>query len=60
MTVMLDRMRAVLMLLQIDRLGATSIEYALIASFISIIVVGWATFVGTTISNFFTQVGNGF
>ena len=40
--------------------GATAIEYALIAVFISILVVGWATFVGTAVSNFFTAVGNGF
>ena len=43
-----------------DRSAATSIEYALIAAFISIMVVGWATFVGTAVSDFFTAVGNGF
>jgi pilus assembly protein Flp/PilA len=42
-----------------DRSGATSIEYALIAVFISILVVGWATFVGTSISQFFVDAGNG-
>lgn len=42
-----------------DRCGATAIEYALIAVFISILVVGWATFVGTSISQFFVDAGNG-
>lgn len=58
---MMDRiMRVVLTPLRIDRSGATSIEYALIAVFISILVVGWATFVGTSVSDFFMQVANGF
>ena len=57
---MMDRMRVALMPLRIDRSGATSIEYALIAVFISIMVVGWATFVGTSVSDFFMQVANGF
>jgi Flp pilus assembly pilin Flp len=60
MTVMMDRMRIALVPLWADRSGATSIEYALIAIFISIMVVGWATFVGTAVSDFFTAVGNGF
>jgi len=65
MTMMMDRMRVALMPLRVDRLsfdrsGATSIEYALIAVFISILVVGWATFVGTAVSDFFTAVANGF
>ena len=46
--------------LRLDRSGATSIEYALIATFISIMVVGWATFVGQSVSNFFMSVANGF
>ena len=54
------RMYAALTHLRLNRSGATSIEYALVAILISITVVGWATFVGTTISSFFTQVGNGF
>jgi pilus assembly protein Flp/PilA len=37
-------------------LGATAIEYALIASLISIVVVGGVTSIGTTLSGFFTQV----
>ncbi len=57
---MMDRMRVALMPLRIGRSGATSIEYALIAVFISIVVVGWAAFVGTSVSNFFTAVANGF
>jgi pilus assembly protein Flp/PilA len=55
-----DRMRSVLTALRLDRSGATSIEYALIATFISIVVVGWATFVGQSISGFFMSVANGF
>ncbi len=46
--------------LQRDQSAATSIEYALIAAFISIMVVGWAAFVGTAVSDFFMAVGNGF
>jgi len=58
-------MRVALVPLRVDRLsfdrsGATSIEYALIAVFISIMVVGWASFVGTSVSDFFTAVANGF
>jgi pilus assembly protein Flp/PilA len=59
MAVMMDRMRSVLMALRIDDSGATAIEYALIVGFISITVVSWATFVGTTISGFFTSVAGG-
>jgi pilus assembly protein Flp/PilA len=55
-----DRMRSVLTALRLDRSGVTSIEYALIASFISIVVVGWATFMGQSISGFFMSVANGF
>jgi len=57
---MVDGMRTALRLLRLDCSGATAIEYALIAVFISIMVVGWATFVGTTVSDFFTAVANGF
>ncbi len=60
MTVMMDRMRLALTAQRADRSGATSIEYALIAAFISIMVVGWAAFVGTAVSDFFMAVGNGF
>jgi Flp pilus assembly pilin Flp len=55
-----DRMRSALTALRLDRSGATSIEYALIATFISIVVVGWATFVGQSVSGFFISVANGF
>ena len=57
---MLDQICTGLTAILSERAGATSIEYALIAVFISILVVGWATFVGTAVSNFFTAVGNGF
>jgi pilus assembly protein Flp/PilA len=60
MAMMADRMRSASMVLEHDRSGATSIEYALIATFISIVVVGWATFVGQSISGFFMSVANGF
>jgi Flp pilus assembly pilin Flp len=57
---MLHQLHTALTAVVADRLGATSIEYALIAVFISILVVGWASFVGTSVSNFFTSVANGF
>ena len=53
-------MRPALTALWLDRSGATSIEYALIATFISIVVVGWATFMGQSISGFFMSIANGF
>ena len=57
---MVDGLKKALGPLRADQSGATSIEYCLIAAFISIMVVGWASFVGTSVSNFFTQVANGF
>ena len=60
MAMMAGRMRSARTALRLDRSGATSIEYALIATFISIVVVGWATFVGQSISGFFMSVANGF
>lgn len=60
MAVMMDRMRSALTALASNQSGATAIEYALIVAFISITVVSWATFVGTTISGFFTNIANGF
>ena len=60
MAMMTDRMRSALTVLRLDRSGATSIEYALIATFISIMVVGWATFVGQSVSGFFMSVAGGF
>jgi pilus assembly protein Flp/PilA len=59
MAVMMDRLHAALMALRTDDSGATAIEYALIVTFISITVVSWATFVGTTISGFFVNIANG-
>jgi len=58
--VMIDRVRSVLMALRADESGATAIEYALILVLISITVVSWATFVGTAVSGFFTNIANGF
>ena len=60
MAVMLDEMRSALLALRSDDSGATVIEYALILVLISITVVAWATFVGTTVSHFFMQVASGF
>ena len=57
---MIDRMRTALTALQADESGATAIEYALILVLISITVISWATFVGTTISGFFVDIANGF
>ena len=42
-----------------DDLGATSIEYALIAGFISIAIVAGATAVGTKLNLKFQGVSNG-
>jgi Flp pilus assembly pilin Flp len=58
--VTLDQMRSALLALRSDDSGATVIEYALILVLISITVVAWATFVGTSVSNFFMQIANGF
>ena len=60
MAMMTGPMRAAPKALRLDRSGVTSIEYALIASFISIMVVGWASFVGQSVSGFFMSVANGF
>ena len=51
-------LRLVRMLLS-DEVGATAIEYAMIASLISIVIVGAVTSIGTTISsNFFGPISN--
>ena len=39
-----------------DTSGATAIEYALIASLISIVIITGLTAVGTTLSTFFSSV----
>ena len=57
---MVEKTRTVLMSLRLDRSGTTSIEYALIGAFISIMIVGWALAIGTSVSDFFMQVANGF
>ena len=41
-----------------DRSGATSIEYALIASGISIVIVGAANSVGATVTNKYSGVSS--
>ena len=40
--------------------GATAIEYALIATLISIVIVSAATNIGTNLGNIFTKVNAGF
>lgn len=45
---------------QKDASGATAIEYALIASLVSIAIVGGATAIGGSLSDLFTRVNNGF
>lgn len=40
--------------------GATAIEYALIAAIISIVIMGAATLIGTTLNGTFTSVGSAF
>jgi pilus assembly protein Flp/PilA len=39
-----------------DEVGATAIEYAMIASMISILIVGGAAAIGLTLNGFFEQV----
>jgi len=43
-----------------DDQGATAIEYALIAGFISIVIVGAVTNVGSAVNNLLAGVMNGF
>ncbi|HLL27474.1 MAG TPA: Flp family type IVb pilin [Xanthobacteraceae bacterium] len=42
-----------------DQSGATAIEYALIASCISIVIAAAATNIGTKLNTTFTNVSNG-
>jgi pilus assembly protein Flp/PilA len=42
-----------------DEKGATAIEYALIASIISLVIVGGATMIGTSLRGSFNQVATG-
>ncbi|HEV8680907.1 MAG TPA: Flp family type IVb pilin [Stellaceae bacterium] len=51
-------LRSLLPALRNDRFGVTAIEYALIAAFISILIVAAITLVGTSVSTFFATVGN--
>lgn len=43
-----------------DESGATSIEYALIAVLISIVIIGGATMIGTTLNGTFNLVSSSF
>jgi pilus assembly protein Flp/PilA len=42
-----------------DERGATAIEYALIASIISLVIVGGATMIGTSLRSSYEQVATG-
>ena len=44
--------------LMANQCGATSIEYALIASLISVMIIAGATSVGTKLSTFFTTMAS--
>jgi len=41
-----------------DNTGATSIEYALIAGFLSILIIAGVTSIGTTVKGTFNAVAN--
>ena len=43
-----------------DRRGATVIEYAMIAAFVSIVIVTAVTSIGTKLNDSFVAVGAGF
>jgi pilus assembly protein Flp/PilA len=43
-----------------DEAGATSIEYALIATLVAIVIIGSLTTLGTTLSTRFVSVNSGF
>ncbi|MGA0596616.1 Flp family type IVb pilin [Enterovirga sp. CN4-39] len=43
-----------------DQKGVTSIEYALIAMLVSIVIIGGATMIGTSVRGSFEQVQSGF
>ncbi|MBL6936453.1 MAG: Flp family type IVb pilin [Alphaproteobacteria bacterium] len=51
-----DAARSALKRFAADRSGATAIEYALIAAFISIMIVAGVTTVGTTLKSFFNSI----
>ncbi|HZL60549.1 MAG TPA: Flp family type IVb pilin [Stellaceae bacterium] len=46
--------------LQRDERGATSIEYALIASLIAVVIVASVTVTGTSVKNIFNSVATSF
>ena len=41
-----------------DNTGATSIEYALIAGFLSILIIAGVTTIGTTVNGTFNAIAN--
>lgn len=41
-----------------DEVGATAIEYGLIAALIAVVIIGAVTVVGTSLSSTFTSVSN--
>jgi pilus assembly protein Flp/PilA len=46
--------------LRLDVRGATAIEYALIAAFIGLVIVGAVTALGGSVGSIFQQVSDGF
>ena len=57
---MLHRMSGCLGSLRTNRSGATAIEYALIATLISMTIFIWAVSIGNSVGDMFTQIANGF
>jgi len=55
---MLHRMSTCLRSLRRVRSGATAIEYALIAALISMTIFIWAMSIGTSVTDFLTNVAN--
>jgi pilus assembly protein Flp/PilA len=53
------RMKSLMKDFLVDECGATAIEYALIAAFISIVIVTALTTLGTQLNAAFTAVSNG-
>ena len=51
-----DVARSALIVFPLDRAGATAIEYAVVASLISIVIVAAVTGIGTQLSSFFTTL----
>jgi pilus assembly protein Flp/PilA len=53
-------MRSAFRRIRLDRRGATAIEYAMIAFFVSIAAVSAMTTIGSDVSALFSQIANSF